>query len=299
MKSPWGTLLLSLINTIQGDTITEGLVWTSFRSFYLVLEKELGLEFGRIILAMASPAELKAVIDRDWPYIDSYRDSVDACLQREDCAGISDAIGKLTTAQISGTLSPHLLKSDVGLPPFSLIPFCAYQDQLDILGQNVSHFPSMPVCSHSKPTIVDGTVCHTISPRGLKTKQGERFGIVIILDSSPVTLDLDLVQKHVPAKKETWKSSWSVDELGSRNEAEVYFPNLNRFKGPSPGQFSMSGMKIMTATDQFLDQRGSSGSCSVRSYDECHQEAYIDRVTNDCGCTPFSLSLASFQKVNP
>ena len=248
---------------------------------------------------MASPAELKAVIDRDWPYLDSYRDSVDACLLREDCAGISDAIGKLTNTKISALLSPHLIESGEGLPPFSLIPFCAYQDQLDILGQNVSHFPSMPVCSQSKPTIVDGTVCHTISPRGLKTTQGEKFGIVVILDSNPVMLDLNLVKKHVPAKQETWKSSWSVDELGSRNEAEVYFPNLNRFKGPSQGQFSMSGMKIMTATKKFLDQRGSSGSCSVRSYDECHQEAYIDRVTNECGCTPFSLSSANFQTVNP
>ena len=299
MKSPWGTLLLALINTIQGDSIVDVVVQTGFRNFYLVLEREFGLEFGRIILAMASPAELKAVIDRDWPYIDSYRDSVDACLQREDCAGISDAIGKLTTAQISGTLSPHLLKSDVGLPPFSLIPFCAYQDQLDILGQNVSHFPSMPVCSHSKPTIVDGTVCHTISPKGLKTKQTEEFGVVIILDSNPVTMDLDFVQNHVPAGKDTWQSSWKLNKLDSRNEAEVYFPNLNRFRGSSQGRFSLTGLKIMTATDKFLDRRGSSGSCSVRSYDECHQEAYIDRVTNDCGCTPFSLSLAPFQKVNP
>ena len=299
MKSPLGTLLLALINTIQGDTIMEEVVRTSFRSFYLVIERELGIEFGRFILALASPAELKALLDQDWPYIESYRASVDACLKKEDCKEISDAIGKLTTTQISTLLSPHLIESGEGIPPFSLMPFCAYQGELDILGQNVSHFPSMPVCSQSKPTIVDGTVCHTISPKGLRTKQGGKFGVVIILDSNPVTLNLDLVQNHDAAKKELWKNSWNVVELDSRKEAEVYFPNLNRFRGISQGEFSLTGLKIMTATEKFLDRRGSSGSCSVSSYDECHQEAFIEKVTNDCGCTPFSLSLASPQKVDP
>ena len=71
----------------------EEVVRTSFRSFYLVIERELGIEFGRFILALASPAELKALLDQDWPYIESYRASVDACLKKEDCKEISDAIG--------------------------------------------------------------------------------------------------------------------------------------------------------------------------------------------------------------
>lgn len=297
MKSPWGTLLLATINTLQGNTVIEDVVWAGFRSFFKVLEKELDLEYGKILLALGSPSELQAILKRDWPYLDSYKEALDACLQKEDCNGVSKAIGELTTNQISSLLSPHLIESEEGIPPFALIPFCAYQGQLGTLGQRVSHFPSLSVCSKSTPTIVDGALCHTIAPTGLTTKQGEKFGVVILIDSNPVTLDPDLHQSPVQVGQEDWKDSWNVDELGSRNEADMFFSTLNRFRGKSQGHFSLTGLKIMTATEKFLDQRGSSGSCSVKGFDECHQEAFIERVAKDCGCIPFSLSLALPQQV--
>ena len=75
-----GSLLLATINTIQGDTTREAAVWAGFRNFYPVLEREFGLQYGKILLALASPEELQALIAKDWPYLDSYRETVDACL---------------------------------------------------------------------------------------------------------------------------------------------------------------------------------------------------------------------------
>ena len=48
-----GSLLLATINTIQGDTTREAAVWSGFRNFYPVLENELGLQYGKILLALA------------------------------------------------------------------------------------------------------------------------------------------------------------------------------------------------------------------------------------------------------
>ena len=52
-----------------------------FRKFYSVLERELDLEHGRLLLALGSPAELEAIIKKDLPFLDRYRTEVTTCLQ--------------------------------------------------------------------------------------------------------------------------------------------------------------------------------------------------------------------------
>ena len=221
---------------------------------------------------------------------------MDVCLQDGDCARISNATKSLTASQASVLFSPHLLESEEGLPPFSLIPFCAYQGKLATLGQDVPHFPSLSVCSQSTPTIVDGTLCYNIAAKGARTKQGERFGIVVALDSIPLIPDPELLQSHVPVGQE--KNTWDLDELATRNEAEVYIPTLNRFRGIGQGHFSLTGLKIITATKKFLDRRGSSGGCSLKSFDDCHRGAFLGALAKDCGCIPFSLSSGLPQQVH-
>ena len=290
-----GSLLLATINTIQGDTTREAAVWTGFRNFYPVLEKELSLQYSKILLALASPEELNALLAKDWPYLDSHREAVDACLKEKDCDGISNATKGLTASQASVLFSPSLVGSDEGIPPFSLIPFCAYQGQLDTLGQEVSHFPSSAVCSKFSPIIVEGTVCHTIAPTGHKTKNGEQFGAVFVLDSNPASPDPQLLQNQLSNGEN--KNSIKLDKLATRNEAEVYIPTLARFRGSGQGHFSLTGLKMITATRKFLEQRGSAGGCSLQSFDNCHREKFLERLQAKCSCIPFSLSLGIPQKV--
>ena len=292
-----GSLLLATINTIQGKTTREAAVWSGFRNFYPVLEKELGLQYGTILLAVASQEELEAILAKDWPYLDSHKEAVDACLQAHDCVGISNATKALTAAQASVLFSPSLVGSDDGgRPPFSLIPFCAYHGQLDTLGKKVPHFPYFSVCSKFSPTIVEGTLCHTIAPTGHKTKNGEQFGLVFVLDSNPVTPDPQLLENRLSSGDD--KDSIMLDKLASRNEAEVYIPTLARFRGSGQGHFSLTGLKMITATRKFLEQRGSSGGCSLQSFDDCHRKHFLERLEVECGCIPFSLSLVISRKVS-
>ena len=95
----------------QGDKVTEQEVWKGFRDFFPILEDELHLEFARVLLASdadldadyllimllqasGSPAELEAILARDWPYLDSYLEEVEQCLSG-DCARVSGVIERL------------------------------------------------------------------------------------------------------------------------------------------------------------------------------------------------------------
>ena len=90
------TLLLATVNTIQLAQTKDNVVWKAFRDFYKVLEKELDLKYGRILMALASPEELRAFKARDWPYLDLYQTELDKCLQG-DCEGAQGVIQQLGT----------------------------------------------------------------------------------------------------------------------------------------------------------------------------------------------------------
>ena len=95
----------------QGDKVIEQEVWKGFRDFFPILEDELHLQFARVLLASdadlnadylltmllqasGSPAELEAILARDWPYLDSYLEEVEQCLSG-DCARVSGVIERL------------------------------------------------------------------------------------------------------------------------------------------------------------------------------------------------------------
>ena len=81
-------------------------VWKGFRDLFPVLEEELSLEYGRILLASASPAELQAILARDWPYLDSFAEEVDTCLDG-DCTRVATIIQELGTPHLHGPVLIH------------------------------------------------------------------------------------------------------------------------------------------------------------------------------------------------
>ena len=116
-----------------------------------------------------------------------------------------------------------------------------------------------------------------------------------MIDSNPVTPDPDLLGKYFFTGNQ--ENSWKSDDSTSRNEAEVYIPTLSRFKGPAKGHFSLTGLKMISATKTFLERIGSSGGCSLQSFDKCHEEIFLERLSEECGCTPFSLSFVQPHQV--
>ena len=90
----------------QGDKVKEPEVWRGFRDLFPTLEEELGLEYGRILLASGSPAELQAILARDWPYLDSFADEVDTCLGG-DCTRVATIVQELGIPHFLGLLLIH------------------------------------------------------------------------------------------------------------------------------------------------------------------------------------------------
>ena len=74
------TLLQATVNTLSKNRFEENSTRVHFGEFYQILERELELEHGRILLALGSPAELKAILEKDLPYLDKYRTEVTSCL---------------------------------------------------------------------------------------------------------------------------------------------------------------------------------------------------------------------------
>ena len=79
-ESP-GTLLQGIVNTLQKNRFQEHFTRVYFRDFYSVLDRELDLQHGRLLLALGSPTELETIIKKDLPFLDRYRTEVIACLQ--------------------------------------------------------------------------------------------------------------------------------------------------------------------------------------------------------------------------
>ena len=74
------TLLQATVNTLNKNRFQENSTRVHFREFYSILERELDLEHGRILLALGSPVELRSIRKKDLPYLDKYRTEVTACL---------------------------------------------------------------------------------------------------------------------------------------------------------------------------------------------------------------------------
>ena len=111
--------------------------------FYVVLASTLNLDYGNILLATSSNAKLQAVIDNDWPFFTNNTNMVKECLTYSKCDLIHDIVNQLATkmnrkgVSREAFLHPiHLTPYNQGnLPPSALVPFCFYQGDSSLLGQ--------------------------------------------------------------------------------------------------------------------------------------------------------------------
>ena len=79
-KGSPGTLLQAIVNTLSKNLFQEKSTRVHFNEFYSVLERELELEHGKLLLALGSPAQLEAILEKELPYLDNYKTEVTACL---------------------------------------------------------------------------------------------------------------------------------------------------------------------------------------------------------------------------
>ena len=91
------TILHATVNTIKAEpqVIKESMNKRRLNDFYLTLETTFNLQFGKILLATASKEEIQMIMDKEWPFLQSYKDNIEACLTMENCQDIQEIIKEL------------------------------------------------------------------------------------------------------------------------------------------------------------------------------------------------------------
>ena len=82
--------------------------------------------------------------------------------------------------------------------PAALIPFCAYQTGMTMMGQKVENL-SFPACTIFLPTLHNGQVCYRLNLSLLQTQSGPDTGLFLVLDPSSSMIQED--NEFVQAKK--------------------------------------------------------------------------------------------------
>ena len=60
------------------------------KKFYFRLATTLDLQYGKVLLASSTKAQLQAVIDNDWPFFTNMTDILKSCLYQSECADIQE-----------------------------------------------------------------------------------------------------------------------------------------------------------------------------------------------------------------
>ena len=183
---------------------------------------------------------------------------------------------------VSRELSLHPVQltpdKEGNLPPSALVPFCAYQRNNDLLGQEIPELDNLTVCDKFKPTILEGQLCYSldIAKLGKKpTKSGKTNGLFLLLDPNPYQLNAD--EKNVEDSK-TGDQSF-----------KVFIHTLAQSSAFGPGSYGMSSLKRMTGTQSFQQLPDHQKKCLVHNREECQTQKYLDQVQRECKCIPWTL----------
>ena len=189
---------------------------------------------------------------------------------------------------------PHLVASSGSLTPAALIPFCAYQTNMTLLGQTKEDLP-FTVCSTFKPTVLEGQLCYSLDLSTLKTnrsKAGKRYGLLLLIDPG-----IDDKKQESESKQLDQKfTSLNLETVsGEQSFARIYINTLASFSDNRAGSYAMSVLKRMTGTEGFLELTDK--GCQIENFEDCQAKRYVKEVQKQCDCVPWAWSHALSIKV--
>ena len=89
------TIIHSYVNFFQPGATTDETSFTLAKQFYFILASRLNLQYGNVLLATSTKAQLQAVIRNDWPFFANNTDLIEKCLQESHCDEIQGIFQKL------------------------------------------------------------------------------------------------------------------------------------------------------------------------------------------------------------
>ena len=173
----------------------------------------------------------------------------------------------------------HLTPDKEGnLPPSALVPFCSYQGNSSLLGQERQELENLTVCDKFRPIILEGQLCYSLDIAKLskkKTKSGKSNGLFLLLDPNPY--HLNAIEKNVKGSKT------------EENSFKVFITTLAQYTTFGPGSYGMSTLKRMTGTESFKKLPTDQKKCLVHNREECQTQKYLDQIKKECKCIPWAL----------
>ena len=89
------TIIQTSVNLFQSGIITDQTSFSLAKQFYHVLASTLDLQYGNVLLATSTNAQLQAAIRNDWPFFANNTDLVEKCLRKSHCEEIQEILQKL------------------------------------------------------------------------------------------------------------------------------------------------------------------------------------------------------------
>ena len=166
---------------------------------------------------------------------------------------------------------------------------------MTILGKPSPNLP-FTICSAFRPTVLEGQLCYSLnlSMRSTeRTKAGTRNSLLLIMDPGMEQGDF---QVPIYEDKDTINLEPSSASVGT-GSARIYIDTLGSFSDYRAGSFSMTLLKKMTGTDNFLKLTDEKKKCQLETFVACQTRKYTKEVMKECGCVPWALSNALTLKV--
>ena len=207
------------------------------------------------------------MVDKDLPYFNKYLEEIYQCNTGKTCQGVSklvQSLGKLNIylllnykyvsgankiAQEVSLHPPHLIDSRGALTPAALIPFCAYQTNMTIMGMT-SHGLNFTACSNFRPTVLAGQLCYSLDLSAIKgikeTKVGSKFGLMMVMDPGKVDHE-DNEEKELLQGSEIVCLDLEPSSAAT-SSAKIYLNTLESFTDFRAGTYALSVLKKMTGT---------------------------------------------------
>ena len=89
------TIIQTFVNLLQSGAIMDEITLTLTRQFYKVLADTLDLQYGNILIATSTTAQMQAVLNNKWPFFTNYTDLVKKCLQESKCVTLHNVFRSL------------------------------------------------------------------------------------------------------------------------------------------------------------------------------------------------------------
>ena len=168
------------------------------------------------------------------------------------------------------------------LPPSALVPFCSYQSDHKLLGEEIPDL-NLTICNKFKPIILEGQLCYTLDVAKLtkmSTKAGKPNGLFLLLDPNPYRLN------------------GSDDQADEEGKLKVYVHTLAQFSKYGAGALALTSLKKMEGTKSFKELPDNQKRCSVHNREECQTKNFLGQVLRKCKCVPWALMVdTSLKKV--